>query len=324
MSRPEYAILGAGAIGSIIGAHLARAGHSVVMLARGQRAAHIAAEGLRIEGLADFHVRVPTITDPGELAGADVLIVATKTPGTAQALEPLRRAKIGVAFSIQNGLGKNELLAEAFGAERVLGSLANTSGELLPGGEVLFTRNVNVLIGELAGGDSERAQRIAREIDAAGVRTRAVPDIVAREWTKFTGWVGLMSLAVTTRAETWRYLSDPGSALVLVRLVREVAALAQSSGIELQDVDSLLPLQEILGGSEQRAVDAVRGAGREFQANAPEHRMSALQDLLAGRPLEIEETLGYAVRKAAEAGLALPLLQSFYHLIAAIDRTQRA
>src|SRR5271170_4245346 len=112
MSQAEFAILGAGAMGSIVGAHLARAGHSVVMLAR-------------------------TVSEPASLAGAGALIVAVKTPGTAAALAALRHAHFDVTLSIQNGPLKNELLVQAFGAERVLGALANTSGELLPGGEVL-------------------------------------------------------------------------------------------------------------------------------------------------------------------------------------------
>lgn len=320
----EYAILGAGVIGSIVGAHLARAGHSVVMLVRERRAQQIQSEGLRIKGLSDFSVPVRTLTDASQLRGAGTLIVATKTPGTEQALEPLRNAEIGVAFSIQNGLWKNEALARAFGADCVLGCLANTSGEVLPSGEVLFTRNVNVYVGELAGGLSARAQRIAQTLDAAGVRSSAVPDVLAREWTKFVGWAGLMVMSITTRTATWRYLTDADCAVVLVRLVREVASIAQAAGVELVNENTLLPLPGILSGSDQSAIEAVLSAGASFKANAPDHRMSSLQDLDAGRPLEIEETLGYAVRKAAELRVQVPLLESFYHLAAAIDRTQRS
>lgn len=320
MHTVEYAIVGAGAIGSIIGAHLARAGHSVAMLVRERRGAQLRRDGLRIRGLAEFSVPVIVITDPAELRSAEVLIVAMKTPGTAAALAPLRDASITTAFSIQNGLWKNEVLANALGAQRVLGALANTSGELMPDGEVLFTRNVNLFVGELAGGASERAQRIARSIDVAGVRSIAVPNMLAREWTKFVGWVPLMSLSVTTRASTWRYLSDPHGAAVIVSLAREVAALARAQGIELVDEQSLLPQAAILGGSDQQAIDAVLAAGRQYRLNAPEHRMSALQDLLAGRPLEVEETLGHAVRLATRLGIAAPLLTAFYHLVAAIDR----
>ena len=324
MSKPEFAILGAGAIGSIIGAHLARAGHSVVMLARGRRAQQIGSEGLRVKGLTEFSTPVHVLTDASQLRGAGVLIVATKTPGTEAALEPLRAADIDVAFSIQNGLWKNEALARAFGNERALGALANTSGELLPSGEVLFTRNVNVLIGELAGGVSERAQRIAGTIDASGVRSTAVPDVLTREWAKFVGWVGLMALAVTTRTATWRYLSDPDCALVLVRLVREVISLASASGIDLSNQDSIVPLRVIVQGTEQEAVQSVRKTGEDFRVRSPGHRMSTLQDLEAGRPLEVEETIGYAAHKAQQSGLSLPLLDAFYHLATAIDRGREA
>jgi 2-dehydropantoate 2-reductase len=323
MAKADFAILGAGAIGSILGAHLAHAGHSVVMLVRERRAKQIQSDGLRIKGLAELTVPVQALSDASQLRGAGVLIVAMKTTGTAAALEPLRNADIGVAFSIQNGLWKNEQLARTFGADRVLGSLANTSGELLPSGEVLFTRNVNTFVGELAGGDSQRANTIAQTIDASGVRASAVPDILPREWTKFVGWAGLMILSVTTQAATWRYLEDPDCAIVLARLVREVAALANAVGVELSAHESLLPVKKILSGSEQQAVAVIRSAGLEFKANAPEHRMSSLQDLQAGRPLEIEETLGYAVRLAAQLKLSLPALDALYHLVSAIDRTRR-
>lgn len=322
--RTEFAILGAGAIGSVLGAHLTRAGHSVTMLVRERRAAQLRSDGLRIKGLVEFATPVQVLTDASQLRRADVLIVAMKTPGTAEALEPLRNCDVGVAFSIQNGMWKNEALANAFGAERVLGCLANTSGELLPSGEVLFTRNVNIYIGELPEGSSARVEQIARTIDVSGVRATAVPDVLAREWTKFVAWAGLMLMSITTRATTWRYLTDPDCALVLARLVREVAGIAKAAGVTLTSEDTLLPLQGILSGSEDSAVQAVLQAGRDFQRNAPDHRLSSLQDLEAGRPLEIEETLGYAVRQARQLQQPVPLLDSLYHLAVAIDRTRVA
>jgi 2-dehydropantoate 2-reductase len=323
MRRPEFAILGAGALGSILAAHLARAGHSVAVLARCERARAVQQEGLRITGLADFRARVPVITDPGQLTAAGTLIVATKTPGTQAALERLRHLQVEAAFSIQNGILKDELLARTFGAERVLGALADTSGELLSSGEVLFTRNVSLPIGELAGGISERSRRIAGLIDAAGVRSSAVADIVSLEWSKFIVWLGLMSMAVTMRSVSWRYLTDGDCARVLVRLVREVAAVPRAQGIALVEGAAALPLLTILDAPEAEAVEAVRRAGEQMRIRAPEHRMSALQDLEAGRPLEVDETFGYAVRKAAQLGLSLPLLETVHHLVAAIDRIRR-
>jgi len=325
LSTTEFAILGAGAIGSILGAHLARAGHRVIMLARARRAEQIERDGLRLKGLVDCSVEVPVLTDPTRLTSAEVLIVATKTSATAAALEPLQAATIGTAFSIQNGVWKNDQLASVFGAQRVLGALANTSGELQPTGEVLFTRNVNLFLGELGRSDSQsgRASRIAATIDASGVRSTAVDDILNREWTKFVGWVGLMGMSVATRARTGDYLSDPDCALLLVRLVREMSQLAAASGIRLTDQESLLPIRTMLESSDEAAIRAVCAAGEEFSLGAPEHRMSSLQDLEARRPLEIDETLGDAVRRAERLGLSLPLLEAMYRLTAAIDRTNR-
>jgi 2-dehydropantoate 2-reductase len=321
MKQIDFAILGAGALGSILGAHLARAGHSVVMLVRENRARQIDSQGLQIRGLVEFDQRVPTLVDTSKLAGARVLIVAMKTQGTAQALAPLRNVPFDTIFSIQNGLAKNELLSAAFDPARLLGSLANTSGELLASGEVLFTRNVNLLLGPMAGNNAAAAREIAQQIDAAGVRSTAVSDIVSREWSKFVAWAGFFILSVTVRTATWKYLVDRDSALILARLVRELGALAKAVGVPLSD-ESLLPVASMCAGSEESAVEAVLRAGDEFKTRTPDHRMSALQDLVAGRSLEFEDTLGYAAHKAASLGLDLPLLEASYRLAASIDRNR--
>jgi 2-dehydropantoate 2-reductase len=312
-------VLGPGALGSILGAHLARAGHSVVMLARGRRADHIRVAGLQITGLAQIVTPVTVMTDPAQLRSAGTLIVAMKTPGTDAALERLRHVELDAALSIQNGPIKNDLLAQVFGETKVLGALANTSGELMPTGEVLFTRNVNILVGELRGDLSTRAQKVARTIDTAGVRATAVANIRSLEWSKFAAWVGMMVLSVTTRAVTWRYLSDPGSARVLVRLVREIGALMQALKIELTD-ESVLPVATLCRASEDDAVATLTRVGREFELSAPGHKMSSLQDFEAGKPLEIEETLGYALREASRRGVPMSQVDSFYQLLAALDR----
>jgi 2-dehydropantoate 2-reductase len=315
----EFALLGAGALGSIIGAHLARAGHSVALLARGRRAEQVESHGLVITGLADFSCPARVITDPALLRSAATLIVATKTPGTADALTRLRHVDIEAAFSVQNGPIKNELLSAVFGAERVLGSLADTSGELLPDGRVLFTRNVNILLGELPRGESERARNIAATIDSSGVRATAVPDVSSLEWSKFATWVGMFAVSVITRSVTWRYMIDPDAALVLVRITREMGRLADALGIELND-QANLPAASLCRGTEESAVKLVLEAGRTFEVRAPDHRMSSLQDVIAGRPLEIHETLGYALQKGQALGVPMPLLDGFYRVIATAER----
>jgi len=90
----DFAILGAGAMGSIVGGHLARAGHSVVMLARGERAQQLERQGLTIKGLAAFTTPVATLREPAALKRAGALIVAMKTP-----VPPRRSRRCGMRTS---------------------------------------------------------------------------------------------------------------------------------------------------------------------------------------------------------------------------------
>jgi 2-dehydropantoate 2-reductase len=318
MHRVDVAILGAGALGSILGAHLIRAGHSVALLARGRRLEQLRAQGLHVKGLVDFRVPALALGDPAGLQAADVLIVATKAIDTLNAIAPLKHVEIGTTFSIQNGVMKNELLGQGFGTSRVLGALANFSGELQPSGETLFTRNVNLLIGELMGGASPRAEKISHLIDAAGVRCTAVDNILEQEWSKFAAWVPLAALSAATRAVTGDFLREPGSALVVVRLIHEIRILAQACDVGLTD-EAFFPVATLTRIPEAEAVEAVRKLGEGFRQNVPQHRMSTLQDLENHRRMEIDETLGFAARKAMDLKLELPLLAAFYGLLSTLD-----
>jgi 2-dehydropantoate 2-reductase len=310
----RFAILGAGALGTILGAHLSRAGHEVVMIARGERARVLQRLGLVLNGLSDIKARPQVVDDPSKLLETGTLIVATKAIDTAKALDSLKHLRLDNAFSVQNGVLKNELLATVFGYSRVIGAMADFSGELLANGEVKFTRNVCLHLGEEKGGMSPRVEALAAAIDAAGVRAAAASNIRTREWSKYAGWIAQFPLAVLTRQITWKFLMDERSATVIVRIVREAARLAEAMKIELLDMPPL-PVPSIVHGSDAQALAIVRDIGQKFFDNSPEHRMSAQQDVLRGSRLETEETLGYALRKARELDVPMPTLDTCYRII---------
>lgn len=310
----KFAILGAGALGSILGAHLARAGHEVVMIARGERARVLQRQGLVLNGLSDIKARCAVVEDPRKLRETETLIIATKAIDTAQSIAALDHLKVVNALSVQNGVLKNELLARVFGFSRVLGAMADFSGELLANGEVKFTRNVALHVGEEKGGMSPRAENIAKLIDEAGVRCVAAADIRTREWSKFVGWIASFPLAVLTRQITWKYMMDERSASVIVRIVREAAALAAALKIELVDM-SPLPVPSIVRATDAEAFAIVKNIGQSFHDKSPEHRMSAQQDVLRGSRLEYEETLGFALEKARALGVSMPTLETCYRII---------
>src|SRR5215472_15507272 len=134
-------ILGAGALGSIVGAHLVRAGHDVVFVARERRAALLRQRGVRLDGLAEFTVPAVATADPGTLRGADALIVTVKTYDTETALASVRHLDVSAALSLQNGVVKDDQLAAIVGRDRVLGAAATVSGEVQADGSVRFTLN---------------------------------------------------------------------------------------------------------------------------------------------------------------------------------------
>ena len=311
----KFAILGAGALGTILGAHLSRAGHEVVMIARGERARVLQRQGLVLNGLTDIKARVPVVDDPSKLMDTGTLIIATKAIDTAKALDSLKHVRLENSLSVQNGVMKNELLASVFGFSRVIGAMADFSGELLANGEVKFTRNVCLHLGEEKGGMSPRVEALVAAINGAGVNSAAASNIRTREWSKFCGWIAQFPLAVLTQQITWKFLMDERSALVIVHVVREAAKLAEAMKIELTDMPPL-PVPSIANASDEKAIEIIRGIGQKFFENSPEHRMSAQQDVLRGSRLEYEETLGFALTKAREHGVPMPTLDNCYRILA--------
>ncbi len=318
----KIVVLGAGALGSVLAAHLARAGEDVALVARGARAELLRERGVRLAGLVDLTIQVPVVEQPRQLREADLLIVTVKTYDTEPALEGVRHLKVGMAFSVQNGMTKDEQLARCFGAAAILGCVADFSAEVLPDGSVLFTRNEGLYVGELPQATSERVEQVAAVLARAGIKTVISDRIGALELSKLAGWVGLMPISVLTRLRTHLMLLDPDLALLQVLLVREGVSLAEKLGVSVEDVGAMVIPKTLSTLSLEEAVAHVRSSGEQMVARGvTSHKMSALQDLERGRHLEVEETLGYAVRKAEELGLRLPILETCYRLVAGLDRS---
>ena len=318
----KLVVLGAGALGSIVAGHLAHAGQEVILIARGDRARHVQDHGITLAGLSDFTARCHVVTDPKAVRAADVLIVTVKTYDTAAALAPLRGLDVGAVLSVQNGVLKDEQLIDAFGADRTLGAAAFFAGEVLPSGAARFTLDGGLSVGELPTGTSPRVHRLVDALTSAGVKATAAPDIRSIEWSKFAAWVGGMALAVLARLETYKVFLDPDIALIGARLIRETGAIATKQGIALQDVPPFL-VKRLTGGTEAEAVETLRTFGALLQARAPTHRVSGLQDVERGRPLEVDETFGDLVSKAASLGVPVPTIDVAYRLIRGIDRGLR-
>src|SRR5262245_51755954 len=135
----------------------------------------------------------------------------------------------------------------------------------------------------------------------------------------FMSW---MAPAVLTRLESHKFQIHRDTAVVVALLMRETGLLAAKLGIPLEDREPL-PVKTLCNLPLPEAVKMIRHLGTVMEARAPAHKVSTLQDLEQGRRLEVEETLGYAVRKGAELGILLPTMETCYRLIAGIDQFSR-
>jgi 2-dehydropantoate 2-reductase len=319
----NFVIVGAGALGSIYAAYLARGGHQVSLIARGARAAALARHGIAIVGTDSFSAHCDIVTQPDTLRQADVAIVAIKTYDTEQALASLRRLKVTTAFSVQNGVLKNKMLGNVFGKQTTLGAISMVGGDVLPvngglPGAVRYSMPGPTIIGELSGSESPRVKAIVDALVKSGLKAQVSTDIASVEWSKFVGWSGFSTLAVLTRLPTWRFLTDPDTALIATRVMRETAAVAIRHGITLQD--SGFSSREFIGGSEESAMKTVQAHGEKMRTTAPNFRQSILQDADRNRRLEVNETLNYTLTLAKELGVATPSLDFCCRILGVVSR----
>jgi 2-dehydropantoate 2-reductase len=184
---------------------------------------------------------------------------------------------------------------------------------------VRFTLNEYCAIGELPTGTSARVQTLVQALVRAGIRAEASSHVRSVEWSKYALFMSWMAPALLTRLETYKFLSHPDTAVIVAQIMRETGRLAAKLDIGLED-RSPLPVQTLCSISLEEAVALIRRFGESMGTQAPAHKISTLQDLERGRRLEFEETLGYAVRKSTELGVPLPMIETCYRLIAAINQ----
>jgi 2-dehydropantoate 2-reductase len=298
---------------------LVKAGEDVIFIARGKRASFLQKNGIRLTGLADFTVPVTVTADPQGIKEADILSVAVKTYDSEPALQSVRHLKVGGALSIQNGILKDEQLAHTFGWEKTIGAATTIGAEMLPDGSVRFTVNGRFVVGELPEGTSERVQALAGKLTRAGFQGEASTEIRSAEWSKFLFFLSFMAPGVLTRMGTYKYAKDPDGASIMARIIQEVGQIPERLGIPLEKKGPL-PIGILCTEPLADAVDRIRQLGAGLEMRAPNVKPSTLMDLQRGRWLEVEETLGYAVRTGAELGMLMPTVDTCYRLIAAINR----
>ena len=302
-------VLGAGAMGSLFGATLAQGGLSVTLVdVRTDHIDAINAKGVRIRGYGgERTVRVPATTCAGELPRADIVLVQTKAPDTAAAVESVLRVfgPETVAISFQNGLGNEEVIGGIVGPERVLAGLTAQGATLVGPGVVHNYGDLPTYVGELEGGSSARAERIAKLFTAAGLRTHASADIRRDMWKKLLGNVGLSPTSAITNLTSVEIMSVPELREVVLGAVDEAAAVGAAEGIELDAGEArsvLLKLADPSGG----------GTGKS--------KSSACTDILNRRRTEVDWINGAVVRLGEKRGIATPINRTLVGAVKGLEK----
>ncbi|MFT3813191.1 MAG: ketopantoate reductase family protein [Acidovorax sp.] len=303
----KIAILGAGALGCALGAALTEAGHETWLLNRS--APHVDAmrrHGLRVDGAhGTRHVPVRATTQAAEAGVADLVIVLVKSFHTEAAMRGAM-ALVGpetLVLSLQNGLGHEDVLAEAVGRERVLAGKTYVGGVLrAPGHIESGVAGKATYIGELDGRITPRVQAVAEAFNAAGLETTVSGNIVGTMWDKLLVNVATGAVTGITGLTYGQLYDEPLLEQTALAAVAEAMAVARAGGVQLSFTQP-----------EQAWTLAAAGL-------PPTFKTSMLQSLEKGSVTEIDFINGAVVRWGQRHGVPTPVNATLVACVKGIER----
>lgn len=302
----ELLIIGAGAMGGLFGALLAPHAAVSLLTTNQEHAAVMGGHGLTLVDLDGATRRVPVrvLTDPQDYGRrADVVLVCTKTRATAQAAATARDllAADGLALTLQNGLGNLEQLVAAVGAQRAAAGVTSQAATLLAPGRVRHAGSGPTVLG-IPRGREEAITAVAGLFTRAGLETRISDDVDSLLWSKLIVNVGINALTALLRVPNGVLAQTPECDLLMARAVAEAVAVARALSIGLDG---------------ERQLERVR----EVCLRTADNRASMLQDILRGRPTEIDAINGAVVARGRAAGVDTPVNLLLTQLVQALEAT---
>jgi len=322
----EICVVGAGAIGGYLAVRLAKAGHDVSAIARGPHLAAIRARGLKlIEGEQELVADNLTSTDRiRDLGAQDVVLLALKAHQVQPVVDDLP-ALFGpdtVMVTLQNGIpwwyfqrlegpyadrvvetvDPGGVLAKSIDPNRVLGCIAYPAATIAEPGVIRHIEGNRFPVGELDGSESERAQKVLAALTEAGFKSRILDDIRSEIWLKLWGNLTFNPISALTHSTLVDICQFPLSRALAATMMTEAQTVAERLGARFR-----VPMERRIAGAE--------GVGK--------HKTSMLQDVEAGKPLEIDGMLGVVIELAEMTGVEVPTLRALYACVSLLDKTIR-
>jgi 2-dehydropantoate 2-reductase len=315
----KFAVAGAGAIGAYIGAKMSRVGADVTLFARGRHYRAMQDHGVRVlSAEGDFETR-PKVVDSLEAVGpVDVVFLAVKAHSLPE-LAPQLPALLGpetTVVSMQNGIpwwyfqgaGRLEkvdpggVVAGAIETRRVIGSIVYLSTEILEPGVIRHHEGNRITLGEPDGARSQRCRAISEGLTHAGLRAPVTNHLRQEVWVKLLGNIAFNPISALTGATLAGMARDPEVSQLVRALMAETESVARKVGIELP-----ITIDQRIAGA----------------AKVGEHKTSMLQDLEAGRPLELDAIVGAVLELGDRLGVPMPHTRAVYACAKLLEKQRR-
>ncbi len=322
----KICVVGAGAIGGYLAVRLARAGHDVSAIARGPHLAAIQAKGLKLvedeqELIADNLTATDRIRD---LGAQDVVLLALKAHqvGPVAGDLPALFGPDTVMVTLQNGIpwwyfqklggpyadrvvetvDPGGVLFKSIDPERILGCIAYPAAAIAEPGVIRHIEGNRFPIGELDGSNSERAQKIFTAFTEAGFKSRVLDDVRSEIWLKLWGNMTFNPISALTHSTLVDICQFPLTRALAASMMTEAQTIGERLGAQFR-----VPMERRISGAE----------------SVGKHKTSMLQDVEAGKPLEIGGMLGVVVELAEVTGVEVPTLRALHACVSLLDKTIR-
>jgi 2-dehydropantoate 2-reductase len=313
----KICVYGAGAIGGLMAAWLARSDHEVSVVARGAQLDAIRRDGLRVrskDGTDSFRIKAES--DPARLGAQDYVLVTVKAQSlthVAETISPLLgkdtsvvTAMNGVPWWFFHGMKRQDTrlesldpggkLSRAIPTERVVGCVIHLAASTPEPGLVSHNMGSKLILGEPGGENTARTKRIAEALSSAGFEI-VVTDTIEKEfWVKLLGNVSFNPVSALTVTTADQLIQNEEVKAYMVEIMREVLAIGRAVGVDA-NIDP------------EARIDMARALGR--------FKTSMHQDLEAGKALEIDGLLAGTLEIARKAGVRAPFTESLFGLIRA-------
>ncbi len=294
----KVAVLGAGAVGCYYGGMLARAGHQVTLIGRAQHVQVFSAQGLRMQTLTfDDTVKVQASTDASAVAGADLVLFAVKSRDTEAAGVQMREhLQTGaLVLCLQNGVDNAERLRAVLPGVSVSAAVVYVATEMAGPGHLRHHGR-----GELVIEPTTASERVAQALTAASVPTEISDNVRGALWAKLILNCAYNALSAVGRIAYGELVQQPGVTEVMRDVVAECHAVAAADGVTIPgDVDA---------------------AVRRIAETMPTQRSSTAQDLMRGKPSEIDHLNGYVVQRGEALGVPTPANRVLWAVTRLVER----